>query len=52
VNCREVREEIVVGLLTAADLDEPTGRQIAACPACAAEQASLRQVCSPRGLAR
>jgi hypothetical protein len=29
VNCREVQEEIAVGLLTAADLGEPTVRHIA-----------------------
>jgi hypothetical protein len=46
VNYREVQEEIAVGLLTRADLEEPTGLQIATCPVCAAEQASLRQVCS------
>jgi hypothetical protein len=44
VNYREVQEEIAVGLLTRADLEEPTGLQIATCPVCAAEQASLRQV--------
>jgi hypothetical protein len=52
VNCREVQEEIAVGLLTGADLDEPTGQYSATCPASAAEQASLRQVLSLRGLAR
>ena len=31
-------------LPTGADLEEPTGLQIAKCPVCAAEQASLRQV--------
>jgi hypothetical protein len=35
-----------------ADLDEPTGQYSATCPASAAEQASLRQVRSLRGLAR
>ena len=45
-------EEIAVGLPTGADLDEPTGQHIATCPACAAEQDSLRQVRSLRGLAR
>jgi hypothetical protein len=52
VNCREVQEEIAVGLLTGADLDEPTGQHIATGPARAAEQAPLRQVRSLRGLAR
>jgi hypothetical protein len=52
VNCREAPEEIAVGLLTGADLDEPTGQHIATSPACAAEQASLRHVRSLRGLAR
>jgi hypothetical protein len=35
-----------------ADLDKPTGQYSATCPASAAEQASLRQVRSLRGLAR
>jgi hypothetical protein len=35
---------VAVGLLNGADLGEPTGLQIATCPVCAAEQASLRQV--------
>jgi len=41
-----------VGRLIGADLDEPTGQQIAICLARAVEQASLRQVRSLRGLAR
>jgi len=52
VNCREVQEEITVGRLIGADLDEPTSRQIATCPAREDEQASLRQIRSLRGLAR
>lgn len=48
----QTEEEVAVGLPTGADLDEPTGRHIATCPACAAEQASLPQVRSLRGLAR
>jgi anti-sigma factor RsiW len=52
VNCREVQEEIAVGLLTGADRDEPTDQHIATCPACAAEEASLRQVRSLRGSPR
>lgn len=48
----DTEEEIAVGLPTGADLDEPTGQHIATCPACAAEQASLPQVRSLRGLAR
>jgi hypothetical protein len=52
VNCLEVREEMAVGLLTGADVGESTGLPIATCPACAAEQASLRPVRSLRGLAR
>jgi hypothetical protein len=52
VNCREIQEETAVGLLTAGDFDEPTGQHIATCAACAAEQASLRQVCSFRDPAR
>jgi hypothetical protein len=48
----QTEAEIAVGLTTGADLDEPTGQHIATCPACAAEQASLRQVRSLRGLAR
>jgi hypothetical protein len=51
VNCREVQEEITVGRLIGADLDEPTSRQIATCPARAVEQGSLRQIHSLRGLA-
>jgi hypothetical protein len=52
VNCREVQEEIAVGLLTAADLDEPTCRHSASGLACAAQRLSLRQGRSFRGLAR
>jgi hypothetical protein len=51
VNRREVQEEIAVGMLTNADLDAPTGRQIATCPAHAVERAWLRHVRSLRGLA-
>jgi hypothetical protein len=52
VNRREVQDEIAVGLLTGADLDQPKGQNMATCSAGAAQQASRRQVRSLRGLAR
>jgi hypothetical protein len=44
VNCQAVQEDLAAALLTGGPLDDATAQHVSACPACAAEQASLRQV--------
>lgn len=51
MNCRVVQEDIATALLTGSEVDRPTQEHIDTCPACAAEQASLRQVLGVMALA-
>jgi hypothetical protein len=50
VSCRQVQEDVAGALLTHGDLDQVASEHAALCPACAAEQASLRQVASVMAL--
>jgi len=44
MTCREVQQEIATALLLGTALDDDLAAHVELCPACAAEQASLRQV--------
>lgn len=51
MSCRQIQEDVAVALLERADLEASDVDHVNLCPACAAEQASLRQVTAVMALA-